>query len=80
MIDATDHGGTYRWPINGQTFPRVQMATIEGLLAWAKANHLTQPPGSSWVYFFPGIPHAKPDRYTDSPQQRPRSGSEPRSH
>ena len=36
MIDATDHGGTYRWPINGQTFPGVQMATIEGLLAGRK--------------------------------------------
>lgn len=33
MVDAADHGGTYRWPVNGQTFPRVQIVTVEQLLA-----------------------------------------------
>jgi DNA modification methylase len=33
MIDAADHGGTYRWPINQKTFPRVQIITVEHLLA-----------------------------------------------
>ncbi len=32
MVDAADHGGTYRWPVNGQTFPRVQIVTVEQLL------------------------------------------------
>jgi DNA modification methylase len=30
--DAADHGGTYTWPINGQTFPRVQVITVGELL------------------------------------------------
>jgi hypothetical protein len=30
--DAADHGGTYIWPINGQTFPRVQVITVGDLL------------------------------------------------
>ncbi len=33
MVDAADHGGTYRWPVNGQTFPRVQIVTVIQLLA-----------------------------------------------
>lgn len=33
MRDAVNHGGTYTWPVNGQTFPRVQMITVPELLA-----------------------------------------------
>jgi DNA methylase/NACHT-associated inactive Restriction Endonuclease 1 len=33
VLDAIDHGGTYTWPVNGQTFPRVQVITIAELLA-----------------------------------------------
>ena len=33
IIDAADHGGTYTWPVNGQEFPRVQVITVEELLA-----------------------------------------------
>lgn len=33
MNDAADHGGTYRWPVNQLTFPRVQIITVEQLLA-----------------------------------------------
>ncbi len=27
VLDAANHGGTYTWPLNGQTFPRVQVIT-----------------------------------------------------
>lgn len=33
VLDAVNHGGTYTWPINGQTFPGVQVITIAELLA-----------------------------------------------
>ncbi|MGH3257120.1 MAG: restriction endonuclease [Streptosporangiaceae bacterium] len=33
MIDAVNHGGTYTWPVNGQTFPRVQVITVAEILA-----------------------------------------------
>ncbi len=32
VLDAVNHGGTYTWPINGQTFPRVQVITVRDLL------------------------------------------------
>jgi hypothetical protein len=32
MLSAINHGGTYTWPINGQTFPRIQVITIRELL------------------------------------------------
>jgi DNA modification methylase len=38
MKDAIDHAGTYHWPINGQPFPKAQIATIEDLLAGRKLN------------------------------------------
>ena len=31
--DAVDHGGNYTHPANGQTFPRVQVISVEELLA-----------------------------------------------
>ena len=33
LIDAADHGGVYTWPVNGQTFPRIQVITVADLLA-----------------------------------------------
>jgi hypothetical protein len=30
--DAVNHGGTYTFPVNGQTFPRVQVITVAQLL------------------------------------------------
>jgi hypothetical protein len=33
IIDAINHGGTYTWPINGQSFPRVQVITVSQLLS-----------------------------------------------
>jgi DNA modification methylase len=38
MLDAADHGGTYTWAINGQTFPRVQVITVAELLAGKRPN------------------------------------------
>jgi len=32
MVEAADHSGTYTWPVNGQTFPRVQVITVSDLL------------------------------------------------
>lgn len=33
MTDAANHSGTYRHPANGRTFPRVQILSVEDLLA-----------------------------------------------
>lgn len=33
LIDAADHGGVYTWPVNGQSFPRIQVITVADLLA-----------------------------------------------
>ncbi len=32
VLDAVNHGGTYTLPVNGQTFPRVQVITVMDLL------------------------------------------------
>jgi DNA modification methylase len=32
MIDAVNHAGTYKWPMNGQVFPRIQVITVSELL------------------------------------------------
>lgn len=36
MFDAASHAGNYTWPVNGQVFPRVQLATVPDLLAGRK--------------------------------------------
>ena len=33
VIDAANHGGVYTWPVNGQTYPRIQVITVADLLA-----------------------------------------------
>lgn len=33
LRDAANHGGVYTWPVNGQTFPRIQVITVADLLA-----------------------------------------------
>lgn len=33
MIDAGNHSGTYNHPANGQAFPKVQILSVEDLLA-----------------------------------------------
>jgi DNA modification methylase len=32
MVDAANHGGSYIWPVNHETFPKLQVATIANLL------------------------------------------------
>ena len=32
VLDAVNHGGTYTWPINNKTYPRVQVITVRELL------------------------------------------------
>lgn len=32
ITDAVNHAGTYRWPMNGQVFPRIQAITVSELL------------------------------------------------
>jgi DNA modification methylase len=39
MLDATNHAGTYQWPITQETFPRVQAITIQELLS-GKRPHM----------------------------------------
>jgi hypothetical protein len=38
MVGAVDHAGSYVWPVNGQTFPRVQIITVPDLLAGRRPN------------------------------------------
>lgn len=38
MADATNHSGSYTWPINGQVFPRAQILTVPELLSGRKLN------------------------------------------
>lgn len=33
MVDAANHGGTYKWPMNGRVFPRIQIITVGELLS-----------------------------------------------
>jgi hypothetical protein len=33
MYDTADHSGTYIDPVNGKTYPRVQIITVEELLS-----------------------------------------------
>jgi len=32
VTDAANHGGTYTWPVNGQSYPRIQVITVADLL------------------------------------------------
>ncbi len=32
IIDAANHAGSYEWPLNGRSYPKVQLVTIEQLL------------------------------------------------
>jgi len=32
MVEAANHSGTYTWPVNSQTFPKVQIITVPELL------------------------------------------------
>jgi DNA modification methylase len=38
VLDAVNHGGTYTWPVNGQTYPRIQVITVADLLRGIRPN------------------------------------------
>ena len=38
MIEAADHAGTYTWPWNNQTYPKVQIITVSQLLMGERPN------------------------------------------
>jgi DNA modification methylase len=38
VLDAVNHGGTYTWPVNGQTYPRIQVVTVADLLHGIRPN------------------------------------------
>ncbi len=58
MIDAANHGGSYTWPVNGTTFPRVQLITAAQLLKGELPN---LPPVLT--------PYLKATRHTVKPDQ-----------
>ena len=41
MVEAANHSGSYTWPVNGQSFPRVQIITVPELLDF---RHPKMPP------------------------------------
>lgn len=58
VIDAVNHGGTYKWPINGQTYPRVQVVTVAELLRGRRPDmppplfpysHAAKAAAASWM-------------------------------
>lgn len=38
MIEAANHSGSYSWPVDGRSYPRVQILTIEELLDGERPN------------------------------------------
>lgn len=38
MIDAANHSGSYTWPVNGVTFPKVQVITVPQLLNFKRPS------------------------------------------
>ncbi len=58
MIDAANHGGSYTWPVNEATFPRVQLITVAQLLKGEQPN---LPPALT--------PYLKASRHTVKPDQ-----------
>ncbi len=41
VLDAVNHSGTYKWPMNNETYPRIQVITIQELL---NGHRLKMPP------------------------------------
>jgi hypothetical protein len=38
ILDAVDHARNYTWPVNGQTYPRIQVVTVADLLHGIRPN------------------------------------------
>lgn len=47
MVEAANHSGSYTWPVNGQSFPRVQIITVPQLLSFQRPN--MPPPGPAYI-------------------------------
>ena len=58
VLDAVNHGGTYKWPMNNQTYPRFQVLTIRELLS---GNRPKMPP--------PMLPYIQAARAIKQPNQ-----------
>jgi len=42
MVEVTRRSGDYRWPVDGRTFPKVQILTVADLLAGRRPAMPTQ--------------------------------------
>ncbi len=59
MVEAANHSGSYTWPVNGQSFPRVQIITVPELLNVKRPK--MPPPGPAYISAV-RRPKAKPDQ------------------
>lgn len=59
MIEAAEHSGTYVWPVNGATFPVVQIITVPELLNFKRPK---MPPPLTPYISAVRRPKAKPDQ------------------
>jgi hypothetical protein len=47
MVEAANHSGSYAWPVNGQSFPLVQIITIPELLNFKRPK--MPPPQTPYI-------------------------------
>lgn len=59
MVEAANHSGSYTWPVNGQSFPRVQIITVPELLNFKRPK--MPPPRPAYIAAV-RRPKAKPDQ------------------
>jgi len=59
MVEAANHSGSYTWPVNGQSFPRVQIITVPELLNFQRPK---MPPPLTPYISAVRRPKAKPDQ------------------
>jgi hypothetical protein len=64
VIDAANHGGTYTWPVNGQTYPRIQVITVAELLAHKRPD--MPPPNLPYIQAARAVPSASQQMTLDS--------------
>lgn len=58
ILDAVNHGGTYVWPVNDASFPRIQVITVDALLRGERPRTpslllpyiaAAKAPGKAWI-------------------------------
>lgn len=59
MVEAANHSGSYTWPVNGQSFPRVQIISVPELLNFKRPK---MPPPLTPYISAVRRPKAKPDQ------------------